>query len=219
MLLWVLPEFAAIYRSSDTPLPAFTRQLINLSDFLLSVAPAVLVLTVILTAFWRTARKHFPDWIVTEQRLLLKVPLAGCLWQAAVLARIFSLLALTQRAGLPLREGLTITQNLHGRGLWQQALCALQQHIEQGQPLSSGLRLRNEFPQLCYLLTRLGEQTGASDILFVRLADWFENIVRQKAGSLAASVEPVMLIITAIITGSIVIAMYLPMFSLGDALF
>lgn len=219
MLLWVLPEFAEIYRSSDTPLPEFTRWLISLSDNLLAMLPGILLFWIVLIFGWRLKRKNNHSWQQTEQRWLLRLPLAGVLWQSTILAQIFSILALTQQSGLPLREGLNITGQLQHGGLWHQALENLRLHIEQGQSLSSGLIQQVGFPPLCYMLIRLGEQTGTLDQLFGRLADWYEAQASRTTAELTTSVEPVMLMITGIITGSIVVAMYLPMFSLGEALF
>ncbi|WP_294912171.1 protein transport protein HofC [Tatumella sp. UBA2305] len=218
MLLWVLPEFAAIYRSSNTPLPEFTRLLISLSDNLIAILPGIVVLLITLIFGWRIKRRSNHAWQLTEQRFMLRLPLAGVLWQSTILAQIFSVLALTQQSGLPLREGLKITEELQHGILWQQGLDNLRMHIEQGQSLSSGLIQQVGFPPLCYMLTRLGEQTGTLDHLFGRLADWYETQASRTTADLTASVEPVMLLITGIITGSILVAMYLPMFSLGEAL-
>ncbi len=218
MLLWVLPEFAAIYRSANTPLPEFTRLLIALSDNLLAALPCILLTGVTISLLWYFKRRNNYHWKITEQRLLLRLPLAGVLWQSTTLAQIFSVLALTQQSGLALREGLKIAEQLQAQGFWRQALESLRQHIEQGQSLSSGLIRQPGFTPVCYMLTKLGEQTGTLDSLFGRLADWYETHARQTTADLTASIEPVMLLITGILTGSIVVAMYLPMFSLGDAL-
>ena len=218
MLLWILPEFAAIYRSANTPLPAFTRYLIGFSQSLVHAIPAVLLMAVAGSVGYLRCRKNAAR-VLTTQRLLLRLPLAGRLWQFTLLAQLFDILALTQRSGLPLSEGLQIAENVFATPFWQQALNTLRHHIEQGLPLSAGLNDQPGFPPICYLLTRSGEQTGTLDVVFMRLAQWFETEARQQTDLLSNSIEPAMLLITGLITGSIVIGMYLPMFNLGEAIF
>ena len=218
MLLWILPEFAAIYRSASTPLPAFTRYLIGFSQSLLHAVPPVLLLLIAGSVGYLKGRKN-AAYVLAGQRLLLRLPVAGRLWQFTLLAQLFDILALTQRSGLALSEGLKIAENVFATPFWQQALQKLHQHIEQGQPLSAGMDDPLAFPSICYLLTRSGEQTGTLDVVFMRLALWFESEARQQTEALSQTIEPVMLLITGIITGSIVIGMYLPMFNLGEVIF
>lgn len=218
MLLWVLPEFAAIYRSANTPLPAFTRALITFSQSLLSALPAIACLLALLLCLWQGLRRRHPGWQLAEQKLLFRLPLAGALWQSVTLAQLFALLTLTQRSGLPLTDGLNTAAGLLTTRFWHQQLTALLAHIRMGHSLSSGLQPLPGFPPLCYLLIRSGEQTGQLESLFEHLSDWYETDARQKSALLSSSIEPLMLIVTGGMTGAMVIALYLPMFSLGDAL-
>ena len=218
LLLWILPEFAAIYRSAISPLPAFTRCLFGFSQSLLHSLP--LVLMMVMAGCLGVLRcKKKPARVLAGQRFLLRLPLAGRLWQFTILAQLFDILALTQRSGLPLSEGLQIAENVFATPFWQQALTTLRHHIEQGFPLSAGLNDQPGFPPICYLLARSGEQTGTLDVVFMRLARWFETEASQQTDLLSNSIEPAMLLITGLITGSIVIGMYLPMFNPGEVIF
>lgn len=218
MLLWVLPAFEEIYRSANTPLPAFTRHLIGIAQVVTETLPMILPLIVLSLLGGFGLYRYHPNWQLLQQKLLFRLPLAGRLWQATTLARLFSLLALTQSAGLPLYQGLKTATGVATNGFWRQQLSALQSHIRQGQSLSSGLEQQPGFSPLCVMLIRCGEQSGQLESLFQHLADWYDAEAQQLTARVSSSIEPLMLLITGSLTAMMVVALYLPMFNLGNAL-
>ncbi|MGV3345363.1 protein transport protein HofC [Enterobacteriaceae bacterium LUAb1] len=217
MMLFVLPQFAAIYASFDAPLPAFTRSVLLLSEILQHQGGIILFISILL---W-LLRRYFlyrVGWQRCEQRLLLRLPLISSVWRGGQLTLIYTTLSLTQRAGLTLLQGLQAVEKVLTSVLWQQAILALQKHIAEGYPLHQGIGLSGLFTPLCRQLLRTGEETGTLDTLLVQLAEWHETHTHELADTLAASLEPLMMLMTGIIVGMLVIAMYLPLFGLGEVI-
>ncbi|QUG77109.1 protein transport protein HofC [Erwinia sp. E602] len=218
MLLFVLPEFVAIYRTFNAPLPPFTAAVIALSGLLSRQAPLLAGLTLACGLAWRWQRRRSPAWRRGEQRLLLRLPLVSPLWRGSQLSQIFTTLALTQHAGLTLLDSLQAVEKTLRAGLWREAVQQLQQHIAEGHPLHQALRGHTLFTPLCCQLIKVGEESGSLDALLARLASWHETRSHQLADALAAALEPLMMLVTGGIVGTLVVAMYLPVFNLGDAL-
>ncbi|PIJ49764.1 type IV pilin biogenesis protein [Erwinia sp. OLTSP20] len=218
MLLFVLPEFVAIYDNFDARLPAFTRAVMQLSEWLQLNGLWLILALVCLPTGWRYQQRRSPAMRLFLQRLILRLPLVATLWRGSILSQIFTTLSLTQQAGIPLAEGLKATAQTLPGGVWQQALQGLIQHIEAGQPLHRALQQHPLFTSLCYQLIKVGEEAGALDDMLSRLAGWHENQTLERAENLAAMLEPAMMVIVGGIIGTLVIAMYLPVFNLGAAL-
>lgn len=218
MLVFVLPEFVAIYRSFNAPLPAFTAAIIALSEGLQRYGMLILPLAFGSLAYWRWQSRRLPVWQRNEQRCLLQLPLIGRLYRGGQLSRIFLTLTLTQQAGLTLLQGLQAVEKTLDHLLWREAIVALQQHIAAGNPLYQALAQHELFTPLCYQLIKVGEEAGALDSLLLRLGEWHEASTHELADNLAAALEPLMMIVTGVLVGTLVVAMYLPIFNLGDAL-
>lgn len=218
MLLFVLPEFEAIYRTFDAPLPEFTAAIIAFSQLLQRWGPRLLVPLIAVGLLCRRQRKRSIGWQRREQLLLLKLPLLSSLYRGSQLSQLFTTLSLTQQAGLTLLQSLQALEKTLGSVIWREAVIKLQQHIAAGNPLNQALQNHRLFTPLCYQLIRVGEESGALDSLLKRLADWHESQTHQLADTLASALEPIMMVVTGMIVGTLVVAMYLPVFRLGDAL-
>ncbi|RWR00517.1 type IV pilin biogenesis protein [[Pantoea] beijingensis] len=218
MLVFVLPEFVTIYSAFDAPLPAFTAGVMRLSSAIQSSGATLAGLLFLVIFSWRIARKKRIHWQRREQQLLLRLPLISSLYRGSQLSQIFTTLTLTQRAGLTLLQSLqTVEKTLH-HCLWQEAIKQLQAHISAGKPLHQAIADHPLFTPLCYQLIKTGEEAGSLDILLARLAHWHEANTHELADTLASMLEPIMMVVIGGIVGTLVIAMYLPIFGLGDAL-
>lgn len=218
MLLFVLPEFVAVYASFDAPLPAFTAAVIALSTVLQRSALPLSLLIIVLLALARRLYQRSADWQKHVQRGLLRVPLIAPLWRGGQLSQIYAIMQLTQQAGLTLLQSLQAVEVTLASRLWREAIVALQQHIAAGAPLHQALQQHALFTPLCMQLLRVGEEAGALDVMLARLAEWHETQTLARADALAASLEPLMMVVIGGIVGTLVIAMYLPVFGLGDAI-
>lgn len=218
MLVFVLPEFVSVYAAFDAPLPAFTAAVMTLSGVLQDSIIPLLGGSLMLITLWRHQRRKRPNWQRREQQLLLRLPLIARLYRGSQLSQIFTTLTLTQQAGLTLLHSLQAVEKTLPHCLWREAIHKLQQHIAAGNPLHQALAQHPLFTPLCHQLIKVGEESGSLDLLLSRLAQWHEESTHELADTLAATLEPLMMVVIGAIVGVLVVAMYLPIFGLGDAL-
>lgn len=218
MLVFVLPEFAQIYQSFDTPLPALTATLLLISAFLTAYGPYLAILLTSLFISYLYVRKHQTYCQLWEQKLLLRLPLISALIRGSCLSQIFQTLAITQHAGLPLTAGLDAALRAINNDTYKQALRGIQKQINQGVPLYLTLYQHSLFPPLCQQMVRVGEESGALDVLLEKLASWHQQQTQDLADNLTQMLEPLLMLIIGSIVGVLVIAMYLPIFQLGDVI-
>ena len=213
MVTLVLPEFAAIYKTFNTPLPVLTQMVMGMAAFMQSYALALFVLLLApLAVAW--ALRQNPRW----QCILLHTPVMGTLAKGQKLGHVFTVLSLTQQAGIPFLQGLESAEETVESQYWQGILRGVREDIEKGLPVWSSFQRVAIFTPLCVQLLRTGEMSGALDIMLANLARHHTEQTFQRAENLAALLEPVLLIVTGVIIGTLVVAMYLPIFHLGDAM-
>lgn len=194
MLHFVLPEFAAIYKTFNTPLPALTQGIMTLADF---------------SGEWSWLLVLFGFLLAIANKLLMR---------GQKLTQIFTILALTQSAGITFLQGVESVRETMRCPYWVQLLTQIQHDISNGQPIWLALKNTGEFSPLCLQLVRTGEASGSLDLMLDNLAHHHRENTMALADNLAALLEPALLIITGGIIGTLVVAMYLPIFHLGDAM-
>lgn len=195
MLTLVLPEFATLYSSFDTPLPWFTRQLISLAEVITDYGfVGLLCLSCLIVGYVRLRQKK-PLWKTREQEWLLKLPIVSSLLRGKSLNQIFTILSMTQQAGLTLPEGLDAAATIR-HPLYQNAIQQIQAQLHQGTSLYHATQHHDTlFPAPCPQLIRVGEETGALDAIFTQLAEWHEGRVQQQADMLTQTLEPLLMMI------------------------
>lgn len=218
MLLFVLPQFTAIYRSFDAPLPGFTSAVIALAEGL--QAQGLTLGAVLCTVGWAARRfiRHSAKSQRQLQRGMLRFPLLGALWQGSQLSLLYNTLSLTQTAGLTLLVSLQSAEEVFTARIWQEAIAEMRPLLSGGEPLHQCMAQSGLFTSLCLQLIRTGEETGTLDTLLKRLAEWHEQGTHERADNLAATLEPLLMLVTGGLVGALVIAMYLPLFGLGEAM-
>lgn len=217
MLHFVLPEFAAIYRTFNTPLPALTRWVIAFADWSARWGWLIAMTAVtLITADAVLCRKS--AWRILRQRSLLHMPVMGRLIRGQKLTQIFTVLALTQSAGIAFLPALESVRETILCPYWSQSLAQVQRDISSGLPVWLALKNAREFSPLCLQLVRTGEASGALDTMLRNLARHHDESTQSMAENLASLLEPALLVITGLIIGTLVVAMYLPVFHLGDAM-
>ncbi|MFC3396646.1 protein transport protein HofC [Brenneria rubrifaciens] len=218
MLTLVLPEFANLYASFDTPLPWFTQRLIHLAAWVADYGLATLLSLAALLLIYLGMRRNRVAWREREQACLLKIPVISDLIRGKCLHQTFKILAMTQYAGLTLPAGLDAAGTISHLP-YQSAVQRIQQQIQQGITLHRAIQpFILLFPAPCQQLIRVGEETGALDMLFAQLAQWYERKTEQQAENLTQTLEPLLMVIVGGMVGAIVTGMYLPIFQLGNVL-
>ena len=198
-------------------LPLLTRMVVAAGDMLSRGWPLLLALFLSPLLLNQLVRRR-SDWLLRRQRLLNALPLIGPLIGGQQLSLIFTILALTQSAGISFLQGLQSVEATLSCPLWRQRLAQARTLIAQGEPIWHALSRCGGFTPLCLQLIRTGESAGALDQMLENLAHHHREQTHQRADSLAAHLEPIMLVITGSLVGILVVAMYLPVFHLGDAI-
>jgi len=217
MVYLVLPEFATIYQTFNTPLPALTKGVIAFADIIQLCGIPLLILGILAAGAFRGLRHH-QGWLRYRQRVLLACPQMGQLIRGQRLSQIFTVLALTQRSGIAFLQGLESVGNTLTCPWWREKILAVHHDITQGQSISAALSATGMFTPLCIQLIGTGEASGALDTMLQNLAQHHSEQTSHQADNLASLLEPLLLVVTGIIIGTLVVAMYLPIFHLGDAM-
>lgn len=214
---FVLPEFTAIYRTFNTPLPTLTLAVMAMAAFVERWFIVLLMLPLIPVVITAVLKNH-PPWQRIRQQILLSLPLMGKLARGQKLSQIFTVLALTQRAGIAFLQGLETVEVTLTCPWWRDVIHTLHQEIAEGSPIWQAMEKSRVFTPLCLQLVRTGEASGALDEMLENLARHHDEGTQNLAENLTSLLEPALLIVTGIIIGTLVVAMYLPIFHLGDAI-
>ncbi|MBT0729003.1 type II secretion system F family protein [Rosenbergiella nectarea] len=218
LLTFVLPEFALMYQSLNAPLPYLTQLLISASQYLNVLLPLLCIITALVLPILHYCEHRYPNWKRVRHQLFLSIPLLGEVWRSRQLSLLFSTLSSTQQSGLTLLHGLQLVAELFTSPLWKKDIEEVYQRLHHGEKLSQAMAYNDHYPPLSLLLIRSAEETGQLDNAFTQLATWYSNQASTLSRRLTQRVEPVMLAVSGGLVGGVVIAMYLPIFYLGEAL-
>ena len=218
MTIFIIPIFADIFQELGAELPFFTILLLNISELLRSSFAfyAIGVIAIAIWAFTLFYRNQKGRRIV--DRLILKLPLFGeliLLTATAQFCRIFSSLT---RAGVPILLSMDITSETTGNKIVSDAINTSTEMIREGALLSEALITTKVFPEMALNMLKIGEETGEMDKMLSKVADFYEDEVGTTTKALTSLLEPMMIVFVGGIVGSILIAMYLPMFSVFNAI-
>lgn len=216
MTIFLIPTFAGIFEDLGAELPMFTQLMVDLSELLRSsfslyLAGGMLIGTWILSRYYTTYKGRRQI-----DRLMLKTPLFGDLLTKSATAqfcRIFSSLA---RAGVPILMSLEISSETAGNAIISDAILKSRTLVQEGIILSAALNRQKVLPELALSMLAIGEETGELDQMLNKVADFFEDEVTALVKALTSMLEPAMIVIVGGIVGSILLAMYLPMFTVFD---
>jgi len=216
LLIKIVPTFVDIFNQSHVELPALTKFIIDMSNFLRSsyvyVAIALVVFAVGMRFLLKVDRvKEFID------RLSLRVFIIGPLMRKVAVARISRSLATMVKSGIPILDTLDIIAGTSGNKVIADALLRAREDVAKGEVLSVSLKASGVFPPMMLEMLAAGEQTGAVDEMMDKVADFFEDEVDAAVEALTSMVEPLMLVFIGGFIGTIVIALYLPIFKLAGA--
>ncbi|WP_337054513.1 type II secretion system F family protein [Pseudoxanthomonas sp. USHLN014] len=218
LLIFVVPQFQAVFESFGADLPAFTKMIVAASDVAISYWwLAVLVIGGGIFAFIFFMKRslkfqHFVD------RSLLKVPVMGKILHNSAIARFSRTLAVTFKAGVPLVEALDTVAGATGNTLYEQAVHRIRDDVAVGYPVNMAMKQTNLFPHMVIQMTAIGEEAGALDTMLFKVAEYFEQEVNNAVDALSSLIEPMIMVILGVLVGGMVIGMYLPIFKLGAAI-
>ena len=213
ILLKVIPTFAALFTSLGAELPFPTRVVIAASNFLARYFIFFIIgIVAAIFAFKRYYATYRGRRVVDG--LVLKIPVLGQIMRKIAVARFCRTLATLTSSGVPILEALDITARTSGNAIIEDAIQDVRKSVEGGKTIVEPLRESGVFPNMVVQMIGVGEQTGALDQMLNKIGDFYEDEVDAAVAGLVKLLEPVMIFILGTIIGGIVIAMYLPMFTL-----
>jgi type IV pilus assembly protein PilC len=216
LLLFVIPTFESMFASFNQELPLPTRIVIGLSNFLQGYWLWLLIGGVVAGVLFRR-------WIATSSgrllfdRMLLRAPLLGPLVRKSAIARFTRTLSTLLSAGVNILEGMEITARTAGNRVIHDAVIESRASIAGGKSISEPLRQSGVFPPMVTQMINVGEETGDLDGMLGKIADFYEDEVDVAVESLLKALEPAMIVILGTIVGGMIIAMYLPIFGMVNA--
>ncbi|MBY3788503.1 type II secretion system F family protein [Photobacterium carnosum] len=214
MLVFVIPQFAAIFSGFGAELPWFTRQVMKASDFLINYGFYIglgLLFTII---GYRYSYRHYYRFHYRMDKLSLKLPLVGGVLLKATISRFSRTLATTFNAGIPLLTGIQSAGKISNNLYIEQAIDEVYNSTAAGMPLYLALRQADVFPELMLQMVMIGEESGALDDMLNKMAQLYEDDVDNTVDNLGQILEPFIIIILGIIIGGLLVAMYMPIFTL-----
>ena len=216
LLIFVIPQFEALFKGFGADLPAFTQMVINLSRFV--QAEGFFILAVVIGLFWtffyfkkRSRRmREFLD------RMSLKMPVIGPILNKAAIARFARTLSTMFAAGVPLVEALESVAGATGNIVYENAVMRMRDEVATGQRLQRAMETTELFPNMVVQMIAVGEESGSLDTMAGKVATFYEAEVDNAVDAMSSLLEPLIMVILGVLVGSLVIAMYLPIFKLGS---
>jgi len=216
LLIFVVPQFALMFSDFGADLPAMTLMVVAMSNFM--VESWYIVFAVIFAAIYafkqaKRKSKAFRDFL---DRATLKAPIFGSLMHKATIARFARTLSTMFAAGVPLVEAMTTVAGAAGNVVYTNAILRMRDEISTGISLQQAMRQTGLFPNMVVQLVAIGEEAGSIDAMLAKVADFYEEEVDNAVDALSSLMEPLIMAFLGVIIGGLVVAMYLPIFKMGQ---
>ena len=218
LLIKVVPQFEEIFAGFGAELPEFTQMVVNMSNFMqewwfMAVAA--------MAAFYfahKEAHKRSQALRDAEERISLKLPVLGGILDKSCIARFARTLSTTFAAGVPLVDALESVAGAAGNVIYKDAILKVRDDVSSGIQLNYSMKQTNVFPNMVIQMVAIGEESGALDGMLDKAATYYEEMVDNAVDGLTSLMEPIIMSVLGVVIGGLIIAMYLPIFAMGDAI-
>src|SRR5215475_11387007 len=215
LLIFVVPQFEAVFANFGAQLPAFTQMIVNLSKFMVRDWWLVLFIVGGTIAGLIFLYKRSPAFARFMARAVLKIPVIGQILHQSAIARFARTLGVTFAAGVPLVEALDSVSGATGSPIYNDAVKRIREDVAVGHQLQLAMRQTNLFPNMVVQMVAIGEESGALDKMLFKVAEFYEQEVNNAVDALSSLLEPFIMVIIGVLVGSMVVGMYLPIFKLA----
>lgn len=215
LLIYVVPQFEAIFISFGADLPAFTKMIVNASEFMQAYGIFVLGGIVAVIVGLVMAKNRSQKFAYFIDRVSLKIPIIGGILEQAAIARFCRTLAITFAAGVPLVDALKIVSGATGNRIYDNAATQIRGDVAVGHQLQLAMQQTEVFPNMVIQMAAIGEEAGSLDAMLVKVAEAYEEEVNNAVDALSSLLEPAIIVFVGIVVGAMVIAMYLPIFKMA----
>ncbi|HEV2218883.1 MAG TPA: type II secretion system F family protein [Candidatus Dormibacteraeota bacterium] len=216
LLIFVIPQFEALYKGFGADLPAFTQMVINLSRLVQHDGIYMLIVVAAGVSSFFYFKKRSKAMRHLLDRLTLKIPIVGPILNKSAIARYARTLSTMFAAGVPLVEALDSVAGATGNIVYETAVLKMRDEVATGQRLQRAMESTGLFPNMVNQMIAVGEESGSLDEMSGKVATFYEAEVDNAVDAMSSLMEPMIMVILGVLVGSLVIAMYLPIFKLGS---
>ena len=216
LLVKVVPIFAQSFSSFGAELPAFTQLVLDLSDTMREAWLFLLSLAIVGLIGFRQACVRCKKFAYVVDGLILRVPIIGLIAYHSIIARFARTLCTTFSAGLPIADALKSAASAAGNAPYRDAILKIREEVLTGIQLQQAIKNRRIFPSLLQQMTAIGEESGTLDEMLAKTAAHYEQSVDNSVDHLTSLLEPIIMSVLGILVGGLLIAMYMPIFQLGN---
>jgi type IV pilus assembly protein PilC len=216
LLVKVVPQFETVFSGFGADLPAFTLFVVNLSEV---VQEWWLIIFIIIAASGITFKKAHTKSLKLRDavdKFSLKIPVIGQILHNASIARFARTLATTFAAGVPLVNALESAAGASGNAVYRDAVLQIKNSVSTGQSLKDSTEMTGLFPNMTLQMIAIGEEAGSLEMMLEKVADFYEELVDNAVDNLSSLLEPLIMVVLGVLVGGLVVAMYLPIFQLGN---
>ena len=216
IMIFVVPAFKEVFSSFGADLPAPTLLVMAISDIFVQWWWLIFGVLGGGIYFFMQAWRRSPRIQMTMDKLMLKMPIFGTLFEKSAVARWTRTLSTMFAAGVPLVEALDSVGGASGNDVYLEATKKIQTEVSTGTSLTISMQNANVFPNMVIQMVQIGEESGSLDAMLGKVADFFEEEVDEAVAALSSLMEPLIMVILGVLIGGLVIAMYMPIFKLGS---
>lgn len=218
LLLFVVPVFEDLFKGFGADLPAFTRMVVNMSEWLQEwwwIILGIIILAVYMFGYFKKRSRPFNHFL---DKTLLKIPVVGLILNKSAIARFARTLSTMSAAGVPLVDALQSVAGACGNIIYAEAVMKMREEVATGQRLQFAMSQSILFPNMVQQMIAIGEESGSMDAMLSKVADFYEEEVDNLVDNLSSLMEPIIMVILGILIGGLIVAMYLPIFKMGAAI-
>lgn len=217
MLIFIVPVFKKMFEGFGKALPAPTQFLVDISDNMVWILPTAIVLIVGLSSLWR-AKKHEDAVRRVVHPLMLKFPVFGPLMAKIAISRFARNMANMTQAGVPLLRALQIVGQASGNWVIEQTAGRVAESVRLGGSMAEPLSEEKIFPSMVVQMVAVGEESGSVDTMLAKVADFYDDEIEATSAALTSLIEPLLIVVLGIVVGGMVVALYMPIFSIASAI-
>jgi len=218
LLVKVVPTFKEMFSSFGSDLPAMTQVVVDMSEWLQEHYLVLLVIIVGSIFGLKEAIKRSPKLQEERDKFVLKLPIVGEILKKGAVARFGRVLSTTFAAGVPLVDALESVAEASGNVVYRDAILKIRDEVATGIQMNASIKATGVFPNMVSQMVAIGEESGALDAMLDKVATYYEEEVDNLVDGLTAMIEPLVMAFLGVVVGGMLIAMYLPIFSMGDAM-
>ena len=216
LLVKVVPQFESLFRGFGADLPVFTQMVVNLSEWMQKWWFVVLLGIVAFVFSFGQAKRRSQKFSDLVDKYILKIPVMGEIIDKSAVAKFGRVLSTTFASGVPLVDALDSVAGATGNAVYRDAIFKIKDEVSSGVQLQTAMRQTDVFPVMAVQLTAIGEESGNLDEMLAKVAEHYESVVDDMVDNLTALMEPMIMSVLGVLVGGLIVAMYLPIFQMGQ---